>query len=120
MVTTQRFIQKNEETVRRFMKAMVDGIHYYKHHKSESMKVMGKYMRSTDPKIIEIGYDFNAEEYERKPYPSVLGIQSALEEIAHRNPRAREAKAGQFFDGRFVRELDQSGFIDGLYRDRRD
>ena len=39
----------------------------------------------------------------------------ALEEIVHRNPKAKEVKVGQFFEAKFVKELDQSGFIDGLY-----
>ena len=80
------------------------------------MEVMTKYMRNTDRKIIEIGYDFNAEEYERRLYPSAQGIELALEEIAHRNPKAKEAKPEQFIEAKFVRDLDQSGFLDGLYK----
>ena len=39
-----------------------------------------------------------------------------MEEIVHRNPKAKEVKVGQFFEAKFVKELDQSGFIDSLYR----
>ena len=31
-------------------------------------------------------------------------------------PKARQAKAEDFIDNRFIRELDESGFIKGLYR----
>jgi ABC-type nitrate/sulfonate/bicarbonate transport system substrate-binding protein len=115
-VTTRSFIKRDEDAVRRFVKAMVEGIHYYKTHKVQSMEVMARYMRNTDRKVMEVGYDFNAEEYERKPYASIQGIQLALEEIAHRNPKAKEVKVEQFLDARFVRELDQNGFIDRLYK----
>ena len=116
VVTTKSFIKKDEDAVRSFVRALVEGIRYYKTHKVQSMDVMAKYMRNTDRKIIEIGYDFNAEEYERKPYPSVQGVELGLAEIAHRNPKAKEAKPEQFMETKFLKDLDQSGYIDDLYK----
>jgi hypothetical protein len=52
----------------------------------------------------------------RKPYATTKAIQLALEEIAPRNQKAKDAKFEQFVDSRFVKELDQSGFIDNLYK----
>ena len=69
-----------------------------------------------DSRIIEVGYDFHAEFYEKTPYPAVAAIQAALEEIAHRNLKAREAKPAQFIETKFVRQLNESGYIDSLYR----
>jgi len=88
VVTTRGFIKRDEDGLGRFVRALAEGIHYYKTHKAQSMEVMARYMRNTDRKVMEVGYDFNAEEYERKPYASVQGIQLALEEIVHRNPKA--------------------------------
>jgi len=116
VVTTRAFIQKNEETVHKFIKAIVEGIRFFKINKKESMRVMAKYMRTEDLKIVEVGYDYESEVYERAPYPSIGGIQSALEEIARENPAARKADVKRFFDARLIQELDKSGFIDGLYR----
>ena len=110
------FIQKNEEAVRRFLRAIVEGIYYYKTHKNRSMEIMAKYMRAKDLKMVEVGYDFYAQVYSPKPYPNVEGIKLALEDIAQRNPKAREARPEQFFEARFVKELDESGFIDSLYK----
>ncbi len=116
VVTTKSFIQKDEDTIRRFMKALIEGVHFFKTEKNESMEIMSKYMKVKDPKVIEAGYDFHADVYEKKPYPAVGAIQAALEEIAHRNPKARQANPAQFVEPKFVRELDESGFIDSLYR----
>jgi NitT/TauT family transport system substrate-binding protein len=116
LVTSRKFIRENEAAVRSFMKAVVEGIHRYKTYKPRATEIMSKYMRGADPKTIEVGYDFNADVYQRKPYPSREGIRLALQEAAVKNPRAAGAKAEQFFDDRFVRELDQSGFIDRLYK----
>ena len=68
VVTTREFLKRDGGTVRRFIKGLVEGIHYYKTRKKESVDIMARYMRSTDRKVIEVGYDFNAEEYGRKPY----------------------------------------------------
>ena len=110
------FIQKNEEAIRRFLRAIVEGIQYYKTHKNRSMEIMAKYMRARDSKMVEVGYDFYAQVYSPKPYPNVEGIKLALEDISQRNPKAREAKPEQFFEARFVKELDESGFIDSVYK----
>lgn len=98
------------------MRAMVEGIHLFKTNKKKSILVMSQYMRTGDSKILEVGYDYEAEVYERAPYPSIAGIQLALEEIAQENPAARKADVRRFFDARWVQELDKSGFIDALYR----
>ena len=44
------------------------------------------------------------------------GIQLALEEIGERNPAAKSARSEQFIDASFVKELDESGYIDALYK----
>jgi NitT/TauT family transport system substrate-binding protein len=114
VVTTRSFIKREEETVRKFMRSMVEGIHYYRAHKSRSLEIMSKYMKVADPRLIEIGYDFNAQTYRQKPYPFVQGIQLVLEQLAQTNPAAKTADPDRFIDGRFVKELDNSGFIDRL------
>jgi NitT/TauT family transport system substrate-binding protein len=116
VVTTREFMKRDDATVRKFIKGLVEGIHYYKTHKKESIDIMARYMRSTDRKVIEVGYDFNSEEYGRKPYVSATAVQLALDEISRRNPKAKELKADHFVNSQFVGELDQSGFIDSLYR----
>jgi len=43
-------------------------------------------------------------------------LKTVLDDIAERDPRAKNAKPEQFVDMSCIRELDQSGFIDGLYK----
>jgi hypothetical protein len=54
--------------------------------------------------------------FTRKQYPSIPGLQMALDFLAEENPKAKSAKPDDFIDSRFVKELDQSGYIDGLYK----
>ncbi len=51
----------------------------------------------------------------RKQYPTLEGIKTILDTTAEKDPRAKNFKPEDFVDMRFIRELDQSGFIDNLY-----
>lgn len=116
VITTRRFIRDSRETVRRFMKGMADGLHFYRNSKRFSLEVIAKYTKSRDMEKIEQGRDYQAKVYLTKPYPSIRGIQLALEQIGEKNPAARTAKPEQFTDASFVKELDESGYIDSLYK----
>lgn len=54
--------------------------------------------------------------YSRKPYPSLTGIKAILDSLVLKEERARRGKAEQFVDLSIVKQLDDSGFIDHLYR----
>lgn len=116
IITTRRFTHQSRDTVRKFIKGMVDGLAFYRNNKAFSMEVISRYTKSTDREKIELGYDHSAEFYLKKPYPTVKGIQLALEEIRDRNPAAIVAGYQQFMDDSIVRELDESGYIDRLYK----
>jgi hypothetical protein len=44
----------------------------------------------------------------------VAALQTLIDFMSKELPEARGADAGRFVDERFVRELDESGFIDSL------
>jgi hypothetical protein len=44
------------------------------------------------------------------------GIQNILDPLAQTDPKAKAAKPEDFVDMTFIRELDQSGYIDSLYK----
>lgn len=54
----------------------------------------------------------------RVPYPTTGGIRFVLEQIAARDPRAKNVNPEAFMDLRFVKQLDESGFIKRLYPPR--
>ena len=43
----------------------------------------------------------------------------ALDLLAEENPKAKSARPEDYVDTRFVKELDDSGYIEGLYRNAR-
>ena len=116
VVTTRRYIRESRDTVQRFIKGMVKGVSFYAANKKFSMDAIARYTKSNDTEKIEYGYDYVAKIFLKKPYPPIKGIQLALEEIGERNPAARTANPEQFMDISIVKELDQSGYIDALYK----
>ena len=114
VVTTRSFINKEHEIVRKFMMSIVEGLYYYRTHRAESIEIMSRYMKVADPRLIEIGYDFNSQTYRQKPYPFTQGVQLVLDQLAQNTPAAQTAEPDRFIDSRFVKELDANGFIDRL------
>ena len=51
----------------------------------------------------------------RKPYPSLEGLRNAQRLMALENPKIGTLKVEELVDARFIRRLDESGFIDRLY-----
>jgi ABC-type nitrate/sulfonate/bicarbonate transport system substrate-binding protein len=116
LYTSTRLIRENPDLVRRYMRAYVEAIHFYKTQKEETFKIMRKYSRVEDRKVLEEAWDWHAKFMPDAPYPPVDGYQLVLQDIAEKNPKAAQANVKDYIDSRFVKELEDSGFIKGLYR----
>jgi NitT/TauT family transport system substrate-binding protein len=117
--TTRRFIREHTDTVRRYVRSHVEAVHKIWTDKEATVRVLGKYMGSgVDRDILEKSRDNILTEalLPKKQFPSLEGLKTVLDDIADRDPRAKTAKPEQFVDFTFIKELDQSGFIDGLYK----
>src|SRR3990170_8182535 len=110
LVTTRRFIKSNEDVVRRFLSAYIEGAVRGQKDKAFAMKTMGKYFRTDDREVLEETYEMSIKNgFSVPPYPA--GISSLIQELEKQFPKARGTKPEDFTDSRLVRELDQSGFI---------
>jgi NitT/TauT family transport system substrate-binding protein len=117
IATTRSLIKSRPELVRDFMRAYVEGIHYAKTHRKESLEILAKYLRTDDKDVLDETYELiMATLVPEKPYPTLKGIQIMLREMGAKDPAARAAKPEQFVDLTFVKELDGSGFVDRLYK----
>jgi ABC-type nitrate/sulfonate/bicarbonate transport system substrate-binding protein len=113
VVTTRKFLKSNEDTVRRFLRAYIEGAVRGMKDKAFAMKSMGKYFRTDDHEVLEETYEMVIKNgFNVPPYPA--GIQSLLLELEKTVPKAKSAKPEEFADSRLVKELDQSGFINSL------
>ncbi len=116
VVTTQSLIKTKEDLIRRFVKAFVEGIHFFKTNKSASVATIAKFMKLEDPEALEETYrQYALKLTPRLPYPSLKGVQTILDDLAPKDPKAAESKPEQFVESRFIRELEEAGFIKTLY-----
>ena len=114
--TSTKLIRENPDLVRRYMRAYVEALHFYKTQKEDTIKIMRKYSRVEDRRVLEDAWDWHAKFMPEAPYPPIDGYQLVLNDIAEKNPKAAQANVKDYIDSRFVKELEDSGFIKGLYR----
>jgi NitT/TauT family transport system substrate-binding protein len=117
--TTKRYIREHQDIVRRYVRSHVEAVHKIWTDKEATIKTLSKYMGSgVERDILEKSRENILTEalLPKKQYPSPEGLKTVLVEIGERDPRAKAAKPEQFVDSSFIKELDQSGFIDGLYK----
>jgi ABC-type nitrate/sulfonate/bicarbonate transport system substrate-binding protein len=109
---SRAYLKNNQEAVRRFVKSTVEAIALVKRDKEAAFRAMAKWYNVTDPEKQEHFYR-EVTNLPRKPYPSVEGIKKVME--VYDSHEMRKYKPEDFYDASFMRELDQSRFIDGLY-----
>jgi len=114
--TSTKLIRENPELVRRYMRAYTEAIHYYKTHKEGTLKIMRKYSRVEERRVLEDAWDWHAKFMPKAPYPPADGYHLVLQDMAEKNPKAAQANVKDYIDTRFVKELEDSGFIKGLYK----
>jgi NitT/TauT family transport system substrate-binding protein len=118
VATTRKFIRERPDIVRAYIKAHVEAVHRLKTDREGGIRVLAKYMGGlTDREVLEKTYDRAVAEniLPRKQYPTLDGIKMILDSLGEKEPKARAAKAQDFADLRFIKELDDNGFIDRLY-----
>ena len=114
--TTRKFIRDHAEIVRRYVKSQVEAIHVMKRDRRTGLKIFMQLMRGfKDTAVLEKSYDVSVtdDKLPRNQQPSLEGIQAVLDSLGERGKQARPA---DFVETRFVNELENSGFINALYK----
>ncbi len=117
LASSRSFLTQKRPSALKFMRAFVEGIHYYKTRKKESMDIIARYMRTDDMEAVGATYDYFALKIvPKKPYPSLKGIKALLDLAAKDRPEAGQVPPERFINVTLLKELDDSGFIDRLYQ----
>jgi NitT/TauT family transport system substrate-binding protein len=117
VATSRALLKSKPDLSRDFLRAYVEGIHYAKTHRRETIEVLAKYLRTDDKEVLDDTYESIVQTLvPEKPYPTMKGVQIILREFGAKDPVARSARPEQFVDVSILKELDSSGFIDRLYK----
>src|SRR5688572_5207145 len=116
LVTTDAFIRNRPQTLNRFLKATLEGIKYAKANPDFTVRVLGKYTRNTDTKLLMSAFKSYVLGYIRNvPTITQPEMESVLEDIAARNPKVKTADPKQFYDLAPLEQLIKEGFVKELY-----
>jgi len=110
------YIENNPEITRKFVTAYVEGMHRYRTDREFTIDVQADYSGIADRTIAAETYDLTQPGMPRAPYPVVASLQTLLDFMANELPEAKGVDAQRFVDDRFIRELEDNGFINSLTR----
>jgi ABC-type nitrate/sulfonate/bicarbonate transport system substrate-binding protein len=118
VVTRRKIIREDRDTVMRLVRSHVEGIAFHKQNKEFALKVLTKYVRTTDAEFLEGSYNMFKQDFIAAPYPITKGLEPTYDYVAQTRPDIRNHKPEEFVDSSFIAELDKSGFIKKLYESK--
>ena len=112
---TQTWLKQgnNRDKAKHFLMAVVEAIALMKKDENVVFRAIDKWYGITDPARKQLMLQ-GAKEMPSKPYPAVAGIKKVMELFNYHEMRLH--KAEDFYDDSLMKEIDQSGFIDALYK----
>jgi ABC-type nitrate/sulfonate/bicarbonate transport system substrate-binding protein len=118
LMTTRSLIKRDEDTVRRFVKAYIEAIHYYLTRRAESIAIIKKYFSGSNPAALEAMYEAFAAQLKPLPAPNNEAAQALIDAVSVVDPKSRNLKPDDLFDSHFLDELKAAGFMEKLYAEK--
>lgn len=116
IVVSAAFLEKNRNLIRPFLAAAVEGIHRFKTDKAFAKKLVARYLRIEDEKVLEETHQLFSDLFEKVPYIKREGLVSLVQILAEKDPKLETVKVDSIVEDRFVRELETSGLMKNLYK----
>jgi ABC-type nitrate/sulfonate/bicarbonate transport system substrate-binding protein len=112
MIAVQReYYRRNPETVEGIVKAYADGLAFMHRNKERALKIIAKYSRLPDPRMIEDFYNDSATYLDRIPRAEPEAVQTILEFMGKKG-----IPVETFQDNSIVEKLTREGFFEKLYK----
>ena len=119
VATSRKFAREQPDIVRRYVRSEVEAVHRIYTDKQTSVQALRKYFRgNVEPDLLEKTWELLTERamFPKKQYPTIEGLKFILAPLVEKDGKAKAAKPEDFVDLSFIKELDQSGYIDNLYK----
>ena len=117
LIVNGTYLKENPEIVESVLRSILEAQAFVAAaaNKYSVLQTMARQMKITDPTILEEGYQEILVGFEKKPYPSIDGLRNIQRMMNSLNPKVTRLKAEDIIESRFVRKLDESGYIDNLF-----
>jgi len=115
LLGSKRFLDKQDAKVMNFLRAYLEAIKILKTEREYSVKALGQFTRVSNVKALQEGYDYFVNQLANVPYPSAEAMQAVVAQIAETNPKARGIDAKSYVNDRYLKRLEEEGFIRKLW-----
>ncbi len=116
VTTLRQTISKSPELLEKVLKIIFEGSAQFRSNKEKSLAVWKKYLRGTTDDVLEEAYQTTMNTIEPSLQPSLQVIKSGLDILSFQYPQAKQTDPNLIFDSSFVRRIEQSGFVDSLFK----
>ena len=113
-VTLRSIIAKRPKVIGQFMRMMAESYKIMRTDRDLAFRLMAKKIGLTDRKVFDAAYAAEMKVLEPRLDIKPIAIQATLDEIAKTYPRAKQVKAEQLIDRRFLEEMEKDGTFDRL------
>ena len=111
IAVSREYLRRNPETVERMVRAYADGVAFMNRQKEQALKIIAKYARLTDPKMIEDHYNDSVTYLDRIPKADPEAVQTILEFMGKKG-----IPLDTFMDSTIIEKLTREGFFERLYK----
>jgi ABC-type nitrate/sulfonate/bicarbonate transport system substrate-binding protein len=113
------FVQKHPDVVKRVLMGLLDGIAFFKTQRERTIKILQE--RHTSEGVLDVAtatklYDDLAPILEPKLYPTLTAVANVYEEAKRQSKDAERIHPLALWDFHLLREIDDTGYIDNLYK----
>jgi len=114
------FIDKNPNVAKRFVRAAFEAIRTIYVDKEQTLKVLAKYTKVNDEKILDESYRFSVEALSKEGFMPPEAFTALLEQLISQKSideaASKKLPITAYFDNRFVNELEKEGFFKKLWQ----
>jgi NitT/TauT family transport system substrate-binding protein len=115
LTAMQGYVDANPDVVRRFARALIEGIQVSLTDDAAMREAVAKYTRTDDLESLDEAIAYYRTVVQRIPYPTLGGIQTILDDLAQTDPAARTVPPQQMVNTAALEQLDREGVFRQVY-----
>jgi NitT/TauT family transport system substrate-binding protein len=115
MCGSTQMMRKNEARMLNFLRAYLEAIKIFKTEPEYTLKALSQFSKVNDHELLKEAYEYNRARIPDVPYPSLVAMQAVVETLAESEPKAAKADAKKFINDRFLKKLEDDGFVQKLF-----
>ena len=112
IATRRSFLEKNRDTIKRFLQAYADGIYQFMTNKEKGVALLTQRMKQKNPAVVEETYQYFVSTFSSPPRMSHDGMRGAIDMLQQRSPETKfDTNISRYVDERLMDELEKEGFF---------